>query len=143
MLCELKELGLFSSDKIKVGKAEIAPRAMMSKIFAGKFASKGPDVCLMRIEAHESVNRPGARGLLGGRLKGRVASFTMVDHYDAKTDMSAMMRTTAFPASIVLQMLASGAITKRGSVLQERDVPADLFLDEIEKRGVKIDYTIQ
>jgi hypothetical protein len=82
LLCELKELGLFSSEKMKFGKAEVSPRAMMSKIFEGKFASKGPDVCIMRLEAHESVNRAGVRGLLGGRLKGRVASFTMVDHYD-------------------------------------------------------------
>jgi lysine 6-dehydrogenase len=143
LLCELKELGLFSSEKMKFGNAEISPRAMMSKIFEGKFASKGPDVCIMRLEAHESVNRPGARGLLGGRLKGRVASFTMVDHYDPKTDMSSMMRTTAFPASIVVQMLASGAISKRGGVLQERDVPADLFLGEIEKRGIRIDYAME
>jgi lysine 6-dehydrogenase len=143
LLCELKELGLFSSEKMKFGKVEVSPRAMMSKIFEGKFASKGPDVCLMRLEAHESVSRPGARGLLGGRLKGRVASFTMVDHYDPKTDMSAMMRTTAFPASIVVQMLASGAISKRGGVLQERDVPADLFLGEIEKRGIRIDYVME
>jgi len=142
LLCELKDLGLFSSEKMRINGTEIAPRAMMSKIFEGKFASKGPDVCIMRLEAHESVNRAGVRGLLGGRLKGRVASFTMVDHYDSKTDMSAMMRTTAFPASIVLQMMASGAITKRGGVLQERDVPADLFLEEIEKRGIKIEYAI-
>jgi len=140
LLCELKELGLFSSEKMKFGSADVSPRAMMSKIFEGKFASKGPDVCIMRLEAHESVNRAGVRGLLGGRLKGRVASFTMVDHYDPKTDMSAMMRTTAFPASIVVQMLASGAIAKRGGVLQELDVPADLFLAEVEKRGIRIEY---
>jgi lysine 6-dehydrogenase len=143
LLCELNELGLFSSEKMNFGKAEIAPRAMMSKIFEGKFASKGPDVCIMRLEAHESVNGAGVRGLLGGRLKGRVATFTMVDSYDAKTDMSAMMRTTAFPASIVVQMLASGAISKRGGVLQERDVPADLFLEEVEKRGIKIEYSME
>jgi lysine 6-dehydrogenase len=143
LLCELKQLGLFSSEKMKIGKVEIAPRAVMSKIFEGKFASKGPDVCIMRLEAHESVRSPGVRGLLGGRLKGRVASFTMVDHYDPKTDMSAMMRTTAIPASIVLQMLASGAIAKRGAVLQERDVPADLFLEEMAKRGIKIDYAVE
>jgi lysine 6-dehydrogenase len=142
LLCELKELGLFSGEKMKIGKAEIAPRAMMSRIFAGKFASKGPDVCIMRLEAHESVHRAGVRGLLGAQLKGRVASFTMVDNYDPKTDMSAMMRTTAFPASVVVQMLVSGAISKRGAVLQERDVPADLFLEEIKKRGIKIDYAI-
>lgn len=143
LLCELKELGLFSSEKIRFGDVGVSPRAMMSKIFEGKFTSKGPDVCIMRLEAHESVNRPGVRGLLGGRLKGRVASFTMVDHYDPKNDMSAMMRTTAFPASIVLQLLASGAINKRGGVLQEVDVPADLFLDEIEKRGIKVEYAIE
>ena len=143
LLCELKELGLFSSEKIRVGNAEIAPRALMSKIFEGKFASKGPDVCIMRLEAHESIKAPGVRGLLGGKLKGRVATFTMVDHYDPKTDMSAMMRTTAFPASIVLQMMCSGAIAKRGAVLQERDVPAQDFLDEIKRRGIKIEYRIE
>src|SRR5438270_2400171 len=143
LLCELKELGMFSSEKMRVNGSQIAPRMVMSKIFEGKFASKGPDVCIMRLEAHESVNRAGVRGLLGGRLKGRVATFTMVDSYDAKTDMSAMMRTTAFPASIVVQMLASGAIPKRGGVLQELDVPADLFLNEVEKRGIKIEYAIE
>jgi lysine 6-dehydrogenase len=144
LLCELNELGLFSSEKIKVGKAEIAPRAVMAKLFEGKFAAKGAaDVCIMRLEAHESVHKAGVRGLLGGRLKGRVASFTMVDHYDAKADMSAMMRTTAFPASIVVQMLASGVISKRGAVLQECDVPAEEFLDEMTRRGIKITYTIE
>jgi saccharopine dehydrogenase-like NADP-dependent oxidoreductase len=143
LLCELKELGLFSSEKMRVNGAEITPRAMMSKIFEGKFAGKGPDVCIMRLEAHESVRGPGVRGLLGGRLKGRIATFTLADHYDPKTDMSAMMRTTAFPASIVLQMLVSGAISRRGGVLQERDIPADQFLDEMEKRGIKIQYAIE
>jgi len=143
LLCELKELGLFSSEKMRVNGTEIAPRALMSKVFEGKFASKGPDVSLMRIEAHESIKAPGVRGLLGGKLKGRVASFTMVDTYDGKTDMSAMMRTTAFPASIVLQMMCSGAIKKRGAVLQERDVPADAFLAEVARRGIKIEYRVE
>jgi len=143
LLCELKALGLFSSEKIPVNGTRVAPRALMSRILEGKFAGKGPDVCIMRIEAHESVRAPGVRGLLGGKLKGRVATFTMVDNYDAKNDMSAMMRTTAFPASIVLQMMCSGAIEKRGSVLQERDVPAEAFLEEIERRGIRIEYRVE
>jgi lysine 6-dehydrogenase len=143
LLCELKELGLFSSEKMRINGTQIAPRTVMSKIFEGKFAGKGPDLCIMRLEAHESVRTAGVRGLLGGRLKGRVASFTMVDHYDAKTDMSAMMRTTAFPASIVLQMLASGVIKERGGILQERDVPAETFLEEMAARGIKIEYAVE
>jgi lysine 6-dehydrogenase len=140
LLCELKALGLFSNEKMRVGNVEVAPRALMSKVFEGKFAGKGPDVCIMRLEGHESIKVPGIRGLLGGKLKGRVATFTMVDHYDPKSDMSAMMRTTAFPASIVLQMMCTGAISKRGAVLQERDVPADAFLEEVARRGIKIEY---
>ena len=143
LLCELKELGLFSSEKMRVGGVEVAPRALMSKVFEEKFAGKGPDVCIMRLEAHESIKSPGVRGLLGGKLKGRVASFTMVDHYDPKSDMSAMMRTTAFPASIVLQMMCSGAVSKHGAVLQERDVPAEAFLEEVGRRGIKIEYRME
>ncbi|MGA2425921.1 MAG: saccharopine dehydrogenase C-terminal domain-containing protein [Terriglobales bacterium] len=143
LLCELKELGLFSNEKMRVGNVEVAPRALLSKVFEGKFAGKGPDVCIMRLEAHESIKAPGVRGLLGGKLKGRVASFTMVDHYDPKSDMSAMMRTTAFPASIVLQMMCLGTISKRGAVLQERDVPAEAFLEEIRRRGIKIEFRME
>ncbi len=143
LLCELKELGLFSSEKMRVGDVEVAPRAVLSKIFEGKFAGKGPDVCIMRLEAHESVKAPGVRGLLGGKLKGRVAAFTMVDRYDPKSDMSAMMRTTAFPASIVLQMMCMGAVSKRGAVLQERDVPAEAFLEEIARRRIKVEYRME
>jgi hypothetical protein len=40
-------------------------------------------------------------------------------------------------------MLASDAISRRGAILQERDVPADLFLEEMEKRGLKIDYSLR
>jgi len=143
LLCELKELGLFSNEKMRVGNVEVSPRALLSKVFEGKFAGKGPDVCIMRLEAHESVRAPGVRGLLGGKLKGRVATFTMVDHYDPKSDMSAMMRTTAFPASIVLQMMCMGAVSKHGAVLQERDVPAQTFLEEIERRGIRIEYRME
>ena len=143
LLCELKDLGLFSNEKMRVGDVEVAPRAVLSKIFEGKFAGKGPDLCIMRLEAHESVKAPGVRGLLGGKLKGRVATFTMVDHYDPKSDMSAMMRTTAFPASIVLQMMCMGAVSKYGAVLQERDVPAQTFLEEIERRGIKVEYRME
>jgi lysine 6-dehydrogenase len=142
LLCELKELGMFSSEKMKFGKVEISPRTVMSKIFEGKFAGKAPDVCILRVEAHEATRRPGVRGLLGDHAQGRIASYTMIDRYDPETGMSAMMRTTALPASIVLQMLASGAITKRGAVLQERDVPADLFLKEMAERGIKIDFNM-
>src|ERR1700751_2117956 len=41
LLCELKELGLFSSDKMKFGNAEVSPRAMMSKSSKGSSLPRG------------------------------------------------------------------------------------------------------
>jgi hypothetical protein len=38
--------------------------------------------------------------------------------------------------------MARGTIAKRGGILQETDVPADLFLDEMSKRGIQIDYAV-
>src|SRR5258705_7367926 len=69
LLCELKELGLFSSRKMRVDGAEITPRAVMSKIFEVKFSSKGPDVCIMQVKAHESFSDYVVPGLLRGPLK--------------------------------------------------------------------------
>jgi lysine 6-dehydrogenase len=140
----LYDLGLFSSERRKIGNAEVSPRELMSRIFEDKFGSDEPDVCILRVEAHELPPRRGLRDMLARRppeKKPRVLAFTMVDRYDPVTRMTAMMRTTAWPASIVTQMLASGAIRQRGGIRQEQDVPAELFLREIGRRGVRIEYS--
>ena len=130
MIRALYDLGLFSSEPRKfahpkLGKGELAPRAVTSALFEEKFAGKEPEVTVMRIEAHH---------------RGRVLSFSVVDRFDPKTGMTSMMRTTAWPASVVLQMMCSGAIAKRGGVYQETDVPAPLFLEKMRQRGVNIEY---
>ena len=121
----LYDLGLFSSSPIKVGKEKVVPRALMTKIFEQKFAGDEPDVTILRVEGH---------------LKDHVAAFTVVDHYDPKTKMTSMMRTTAWSAAVVVQMLASGVIEKRGAILQELDVPADVYIEEMRKRGINIEF---
>jgi len=123
----LYDLGFFSSDKIRVGKTEVSPRALTSQLFLKKLSGNEPDVTIMRIEAHNS---------------GCITSFTLVDRYDPATKMTSMMRTTAWPASIVLQMMCSGKISKRGGIYQELDVPAQAFIEEMESRGVMIQSSV-
>lgn len=128
MLRSLYDLGLFSSVKRVVNGTEVSPRNMMSRLFEEKFTSDEPEVTLLRVEAHhESV----------------VASFSMMDYTDPVTGTTSMMRSTAWPASIVLQMLIAGEISKRGAVRQEVDVPAQLFLSEMALRDVTIRYRIE
>jgi lysine 6-dehydrogenase len=123
----LYDLGFFSSKKVKVDGLQIAPRALTAQLFLEKLSGNEPDVTVMRIEVHNS---------------GSITSFTLIDHYDPATKMTSMMRTTAWPASIVLQMICSNDITKRGGVYQELDVPAGLFLQAMESRGVKIEDSL-
>jgi lysine 6-dehydrogenase len=133
----LYDLGMFSSDKRKINGVEISPRAVVSSLFLEKFGGDDPDLTVMRVEAHQS----GKRSLLGKvKEPGTVMSFTIVDKFDPKTGMTSMMRTTAWPAAVVVEMLAEGVIEKRGAVLQERDVPADAFLQAMAKRGVAIRF---
>jgi lysine 6-dehydrogenase len=124
----LYDLGLFSSEPKQIGKQTVVPRALMTKIFEEKFAGDEPDVTILRVEAHQ---------------QDRVAAFTLVDRYDKKTKMTSMMRTTAWPASIVVQMLASGEIARRGAIRQEVDVPAERFIHAMRDRGLSIEYSLQ
>jgi lysine 6-dehydrogenase len=122
----LYDLGFFSSDKIRVGRTQIAPRALTSQLFLDKFSGNDPDVTIMRVEAHNGSG---------------VLSFTLVDHYDPAARMTSMMRTTAWPASVVLQMICSNRISKRGGIYQELDVPAAEFIAEMERRGIAIAFS--
>lgn len=56
----------------------------------------------------------------------------------AKPPFTSMMRMTAFPVSIIAQMLARGQIKEKGVVPQERCVPVDIFIEELKKREIKI-----
>ena len=128
----LYDLGLFSQKKTLVGGREVVPRDLIAHLFEERFAGSAPDVTIMRVEAHEKQS--------AGMRKPRVLSFTLVDRYDAETGMTSMMRTTAWPAAVIVQMLASGQIAKRGAIRQELDVPAETFLNAMEARGVNIKY---
>jgi lysine 6-dehydrogenase len=123
MIRALYDFGLFSKRRRKIGKVKIAPRELMAHLMLEKFTDAAPDVTVMHVEA-----------VLGRRID----SYTLVDKFDPETGMTSMMRTTAWPASIVIQMLASGKIEKYGAILQERDVPAQQVLTELAARGIKM-----
>ena len=123
MIRALYDLWPVLQQQRQIGKVKIAPRDLMAHLMLEKFTDAAPDVTLMRVEA-----------VLGRR----VDSYTLVDKFERKTGMTSMMRTTAWPASIITQMLASGRIEKLGAILQERDVPAQQVLTELAARGIKI-----
>jgi lysine 6-dehydrogenase len=81
-----------------------------------------------------------ARATLAGRKgkKEKQLVYEFVDYYDDATQMTAMMRLTAIPTSIIAQMLAQGTIAMRGVVPPEQCVPGDRMIAELGKRNITI-----
>ena len=68
--------------------------------------------------------------------------YDIIDRFDPRTGLSAMQRTTAFPASIIAQTMARNLTTQKGAVPQERCVPAQAFVEELAARGIEISESV-
>ena len=117
------DLGLCSSDVIVVDGVTVAPRRVLGELLVANLPHDEPDVVLVRVE-------------FAG--EGKRLVYDIIDRHDPKTGLSAMMRTTAFPASIVALMMARGQTAPKGALPQERCVPAELFMAELAKRDIVV-----
>jgi lysine 6-dehydrogenase len=107
-------------------RIEIAPRKILADLLVRNLPADEPDVVLVRVEF------VGA----GKRLR-----YDIIDRYDEASGLSAMMRTTAFPASIVALMMARGQTTQKGALPQERCIPPELFMQELAKRNIVVNIS--
>ena len=55
----------------------------------------------------------------------------------------AMSMGVAYPACIVAEMIVKGEITAKGVLSPAIDVPYDLFMDRLKRRGIKVKETIE
>jgi lysine 6-dehydrogenase len=62
----------------------------------------------------------------------------MMASRDEETGLTAMMRTTAFPTSIIAQMIAGGHIEKKGAYPPEMVVPPTGLIAELAKRDLLV-----
>ncbi len=124
------ELGLASQKEVAVGKIMVTPRAVWMKLLSNILPKTGPDAVLIRIRLE---------GFKAGR-KMRL-TYEMIEKADAK--FTAMMKTTAFPASIIALFLARKEISKTGVLRQEETVPAQKLIAELETRGLRIQSRLE
>ncbi|HXF99495.1 MAG TPA: saccharopine dehydrogenase C-terminal domain-containing protein [Bacteroidota bacterium] len=123
----LLDLGFATNEPMMVGGSVKTNREFFADLLRKKLDYGDKDVVL-------------ARATITGRTKTaeKTLVYEFIDYYDDATKMTAMMRTTAFPTSIVAQMLAHGVITERGVMAPELCVPGKLMIDELAKRNLKI-----
>ncbi|HEX8189113.1 MAG TPA: saccharopine dehydrogenase C-terminal domain-containing protein [Pyrinomonadaceae bacterium] len=126
----LIDLGLASGEAVEVGGVPVPPRGLLGALLNRRLPADEPDLVFVRLEFAGEL----AGG--GGRLR-----YDIIDRFDPGTGLSAMQRTTAFPASVVAQMMARGETTRRGAVPQERCIPPDAFVAELARRAIDIDVS--
>jgi lysine 6-dehydrogenase len=132
--CELfrpmLELGLASRHRLTVDGQSVEPRAVFKAVLDNNLSFGEPDLVLVRLTAEGT--RSGSKHTI---------TYEIVDRQDMATGLTAMMRTTAFPAVIVAWMAAAGKITARGSKPQELVVDPKLFFDELRRRKINLVIT--
>jgi len=128
----LSDLGFWGDDHLKVadpngGIATTTPRAVLGALLERQGWVKED---LIALAAWGIGTKNGKKSRVDVR---------MTDYYDAKTGLSAMARTTGFPAVILARMLVEGVITEKGVLRQEVSVPNERMFTELANREVKID----
>ena len=121
------DLGLCSSEEILVDYAKVTPRRVFGELLTKHLPADEPDYVLVRLEFVGKANGETKR-----------LRYDIVDKQDETTGLSAMMRTTAFPASIIAQMMASGDVLQRGATPQEKAIDAEKFVAELARRNIVI-----
>jgi lysine 6-dehydrogenase len=121
------EIGLASRSKVKIGDISVEPRSVLKAILDKNLNFGDLDMVLMRVVVEGEKDD-----------QNKTIVYEIVDRQDAKSGLTAMMRTTAFPAAIIAQMAASGEITARGCKPQEQVVNPALFIPKLKKRGINL-----
>ena len=124
------DLGLCSGKTTEIDNMSVKPRRLFGKLLTEHLPADEPDYVLVRLEFIGVINDETKR-----------MRCDIVDKFDEKTGLSAMMRTTAFPTSIIAQMMAKGEVTKRGAIPQEKVIDSEKFVAELARRKIEINWS--
>ncbi|HCA59397.1 MAG TPA: saccharopine dehydrogenase, partial [Blastocatellia bacterium] len=138
------DLGLCSSEEIVADFVKVKPRKVFGELLQKNLPADGPDYVLVRLE-FVGVGCRGPHVSKGGTESSATNDsglerlrYDIVDKQDPETGLSAMMRTTAFPASIIAQMMARGDVLARGATPQEKAIDPEKFVAELARRDIRI-----
>jgi len=128
----LKDLGFFDEGKVAVDGLEVSPRKLTVRLLLEKLSKPEPkDVVALKVDVLGIKNGKQTR-----------YTYWLLDRYDEQHKITSMARTTAYPASIIAQLLLESAVHEKGVVPPERigmnDDLFQRFCEGLRKRGVSV-----
>ncbi len=105
----------------------IGQRDALERQLTSKLAGDEEDVVLVNVSAE---------GEMRGVKKG--ITLEIMDYYDKENDITAMMRCTSYPTSIIAQLMVDSKIPEHGVRTPEMCVPGDDFLMGLAQRGIRV-----
>ena len=125
----IRDLGLLGLDPIEVNGQSVVPRQLFIAATEPVLKKPGsPDLVALRVEVD------GVKDGVPTTIR-----YDLVDFMDETNQVSAMERTTGYSLSITGQMQVDGRITRTGAFTPDEGVPADHYMQELERRGVRIE----
>ncbi len=119
---EMFDLGMAEEEKQDSG---VSPRDVLEAQIVKHLSGEDKDIVLVRVLAEGIFNGQGIRKI-----------YETVDTFDYANELTAMMRTTSYPTSIMGQMICDGVISVWGVMTPEMCVPGGLLLEEMKKRDI-------
>jgi lysine 6-dehydrogenase len=124
----IRDLGLLDLDPVDVKGNKVIPRdAFISTVGPKLTKPKGKDLLALRVTVE---------GTKGGKAK--TLGWQLIDSYDEKHGVSAMMRTTGYSLSITGQLQVQGEVKPAGVHTPDECMPAERYIEELAKRGIDI-----
>lgn len=122
-------LGFLDDTPVDVDGCAVSPRRFMVHHLT-------PRLLFSDTERDVAVLLARAWGIKEG--KPRRVSYWLVDYRDLQTGLFAMNRTVGFTTSIGAQLIVRGIVTGRGVLSPTRDVPPDVVVGELARRGMQV-----
>jgi len=124
----IRDLGLLEMNPVDVNGVKVVPREAFIAIVGPRLRKpEGQDLLALRVVVS---------GTKGGKPK--TVTFELIDRYDEKNHVSAMMRTTGYSLSITGMMQVRGQVQPAGVHTPDECVPPETYIAELAKRGVTI-----
>jgi lysine 6-dehydrogenase len=125
----IRDLGLLANVPIDVKGTKVVPRDVFIAVVSPRlYKPEGRDLVALQVEVTGKKDGKPAR-----------VTFRLIDYYDAKHGISAMMRTTGYSLSITGQMQVDGRVSAKGVHTPDEAVPFRDYVTELGKRGIKIE----